>query len=217
MVKLHKNREYYGNTEWTVDKVREEINDGLALLNRIDKKIVTFFGGHKVGQESKYYSHCKKLAYKLGKKGYAIMSGGGPGAMHAANRGAKEANAPSIGLRATLMKGEKITEDIFTEELSFHFLFVRRFIMSIKSEALIFYPGGYGTLNELFEYAVLMQTGIVDTVPIICVNKKYWEGLFKWLKDNPLKNNFLIDGKKDIGLLHFVDDVEEIIKIIENN
>jgi hypothetical protein len=118
-------------------------------------------------------------------------------------------------MRASLLTGERIDEPIYTNLLSFHFLFVRRFIMSIKSDALIFYPGGYGTLNELFEYAVLMQTGIVDTVPLICVNKKYWQGLFNWLEENPLQKKFFINGKKDVGLLHFADSSEEILKLIE--
>lgn len=213
---LHKNKEYYGNTEWTTEKVRQEINDGLALLEKIDKKMVTFFGSHRISKDSEYYLHCKSVAFELGKKGYAIVSGGGPGIMHAANSGATESKAPSIGLKAELLTGEKVTDPIFTNELSFHFLFVRRFIMSIKGEALIFYPGGFGTLNELFEYAVLMQTGIVDTVPIICVNKKYWEGLFDWLENNPMKEDFFIHGIKDLKLLYFVDDIKEIIKIIEN-
>lgn len=215
MSRLHKNEQYYSKTEWTVEKSGEEINKGLELLNKIDNKIVTFFGSHRVKPDSKYYRHCKKVAFELGKKGYAILSGGGPGIMHAANSGATEANATSIGLKAELLKGEKVTDPIFTDELSFHFLFVRRFIMSIKSKALIFYPGGYGTLNELFEYGVLMQTGIVDTVPIICVNKKYWQGLFDWLKNNPLKEDFFIHNIKDLNLLHFVDNVEEIIGLIE--
>lgn len=136
--------------------------------------------------------------------------------MHAANSGATEAETSSIGLRAELLKGERVTDDIFTDGFSFHFLFTRRFIMSIKSEALIFYPGGFGTLNELFEYAVLMQTEIADKVPIICVNKEYWNGLFHRLENNPMKEDFLIHGVKDLELLYFVDDVEEIIEIIEN-
>lgn len=212
---MHKNKEYYSNTGWTVEKARKEIDDGLALLNRVDKKIVTFFGSHMVEKDSQYYKHCRNVASGLGRKGYAIMSGAGPGIMHAANSGATEAGAPSIGLRAELLKGERINDPIFTDTLSFHFLFVRRFIMSIKSEALVFYPGGFGTLNEIFEYLTLMQNGIVDTVPIICVNRKYWQGLFDWLKTNPLKNEFLINDIKDIRLLHFVDSFEEIVDIIE--
>ena len=208
----------YRNTskDWTADKAREEINAGLSLLSRIDNKIITIFGSHRVAQGNEYYSHCKNTAFELGKKGYAIISGGGPGIMHAANSGSKEAKARSIGLKAELLKEENVTDPIFTDELSFHFLFVRRFIMSKKSKALIFYPGGYGTLNELFESAVLMQTGIIKTVPIICVNKKYWQGLFDWLESNPLKEDFLIHDIKDLNLLYFADNLDEILSIIEN-
>lgn len=215
MTRIHKNREYYSNTEWTVRKVRKEINDGLSLLKGINKDIITIFGSHRVKPDNKYYRHCRKTAFELGKKGYSIITGGGPGIMHAANSGAKGAGAPSIGLRAELLKGEKVGDPIFTEEMSFHFMFVRRFIMSIKSEALIFYPGGFGALNELFEYLVLMQTDIVDKVPIICVNSDYWQGLFDWIKNNPLKEDFLINDDKDMKLIHFADSPEEILEIIE--
>lgn len=215
MGQLHKNKEYYVKTEWTVGKVGTEINQGLALLNKIAQPIVTFFGSHKVQLKSPYYQHCKKVAAELGKRGYAILSGGGPGIMHAANSGATEVGTISIGMKAELLKGEKVTDPIFTHEQSYHFLFVRRFIMAIKSGALIFYPGGYGTLNELFEYAVLMQTGIVDTVPMICVNRKYWNGLLDWLRDHPLREDFFIHDLRDLKLLHVVDEVEEITTIIE--
>lgn len=214
MSNFHINKQYL-NPDWTVEKVSEELNKGLNLLNKIDVKIITFFGSHRVVPKSKYYQDCKKLAFELGKRKYAILSGGGPGIMHASNSGATEAKTHSIGITAELLTEEKITDPIFTETLTFKFLFARRFIMSIKSEALIFYPGGYGTLNELFEYAVLMQTKIVDTVPIICVNKNYWKGLFEWLKNNPLKKEFFIQDINDLNLIHFVDDHKEIIKIIE--
>ena len=216
MVPFHKNKEYYAKTDWTVKRARQEINQGLTLLNQIKLPVISFFGSHIVKHGSEYYKHAKKLAGILGKKKYAILSGGGPGIMHAANTGATAAKTPSLGLKARLLTKERITDPIFTHEMNFHFLFVRRFIMSIKSEALIFYPGGYGTLNELFEYLALMQTSIVDTVPIICINKQYWSGLFDWLKNNPLRKEFLINNRKDLKLLYFVDDVEEVLKIIEN-
>ncbi|MCX6771724.1 MAG: TIGR00730 family Rossman fold protein [Candidatus Micrarchaeota archaeon] len=215
MSRLHKNRQYFERAGWTVDRVKDEINGGLALLAKTDRRIISFFGSHRVQPGSEYYRHCEETAFRLGKSGYAILSGGGPGIMHAANSGATRAGAPSFGLKAGLLHGEKVADRIFTHEMEFHFLFVRRFIMSIKSEALVFYPGGYGTLNELFEYAVLMQTGIVDTVPIICVNKAYWQGLFAWLEANPLRKDFLLHGKSDISLLHFVDTHEEIEKILK--
>lgn len=212
MTKLHINRQYL-NTDWTVETVKNEINQGLKILNKLDNKIVTFFGSHKITYSDVDYKECEQFAYELGKRGYAILSGGGPGIMHAANSGATRAKAPSIGLTAELLTKEVVKDKIHSEKSSFKFLFVRRFIMSIKSEALIFYPGGFGTLNELFEYATLMQTGIVDTVPIICVNKKYWQGLFDWLKNGPLKNEFLKSA--DFKLIYLVDSNKEILEILE--
>jgi len=215
MTRLRKNKKYFSKTSWTSKKIHEEIEAGLSLLNKTENKIVTFFGSHKTRKESHYYNHCRKVAYSLGKQGYAVISGGGPGIMQAANTGAMQAKAISIGLKADFLKGEKVDDDIFTHILTFHFMFVRRFILSIKSEALIFYPGGFGTLNELFEYAVLMQTGVVDKVPIILVDRQYWESLFKWLKAKPKKNNFFINTKKDLDLFYFADDLDEILDIIK--
>lgn len=211
---FRKNKEYF-DQQCTADKVKEEVERGLTLLNSIDQKIVTVFGSARPTIQDKEYQHCENLAHALGQKGYAIISGGGPGIMHAANSGAMRAKAPSIGMRATLLTSERIHDDIFTHDLQFHFLFVRRFLMSIKSEALIFYPGGYGTLNELFEYAVLMQTGVVDTVPMICVNRKYWQGLLSWLEDSTLEQKFM--DLKDLKLLSFVDTAEEVFREIEGD
>jgi len=213
---FNKNKQYFKNSDWTVKSVQDEINLGLNLLNKVDKKIITFFGSHRVKPSSKYYKDCMGFAQELGKKDYAVLSGGGPGIMHAANNGATKAGTISIGMKAKLLTKEKVIDPIYTDKLDFNFLFVRRFIMSIKSNALVFFPGGYGTLNELFEYAVLMQTGIVDKVPMICINKKFWKGLFSWLRDNPLKNDFFINDVHDLNILSFVDDVSEAFKIIES-
>ncbi|MBI3033510.1 LOG family protein [Candidatus Woesearchaeota archaeon] len=135
--------------------------------------------------------------------------------MHAANTGATEAKTISIGLKASLLTKEKITDKIFTHEMDFHFFFARRFTMLLRSEALIFYPGGYGTLNELLENAMLMQNNIVDNVPLICVGKKYWQGLFDWLKQNTLEYDFINDA--DLKLLYIVDSVEEVLAIIKKH
>ncbi|MBI5390401.1 TIGR00730 family Rossman fold protein [Candidatus Woesearchaeota archaeon] len=215
MSPFHKNTQYFREKEWTVEKAKKEIEDGLAILNQVNQPMVTFFGSHRVKPGSTDYEHAQRTAFLLGKKGFAIMSGGGPGIMHAANKGATEADVPSIGLQAELLKGEEIKDRIFTHHYSFHFIFVRRFIMSIKSDALIFYPGGYGTLNELFEYLTLMQTGIVDRVPIICVNKLYWQGLFQWLKEYPLQQDLLKNKKKDFDLLQLVDTPEDVVRKLQ--
>lgn len=213
MTKLHKNKEYL-DRGWTVSKVNQEINDGLELLSEINKPIVTFFGSRHPLQGSKPYEHCKNLASELGNRGYAIMSGGGPGIMYAANAGAMKAGAPSIGLQARLLPGEKVIDKIFTHKMEFHFFFARRFLMHIKSEALIFYPGGIGTLNELFEYSMLANADIVDRVPIICVGSKYWAGLFKWLKENSTKKEYFVQNSA-LKLLSIADDLQGVLKIIE--
>lgn len=203
------------NKRHTKARVSKEIDKGLTILNKVDNKIVSVFGSHITKKSSPEYKHCKKVAYELGKRKYGVITGGGPGIMEAANEGAFEAGAPSIGFRAGLIKNEKVLTIAYTDLYAFDYLFVRRFMLAIKSEALIFYPGGYGTLNELFEYVVLIETGLVDKVPLICVNKKYWEGLFKWLKGSVLAEGFLPHKMKDLGLIKIVDDCKDIINIIE--
>lgn len=214
MINFERNKIYLNDMQAS-EEVKEEMDKGFELLHRIDDKIITFLGSHTIDKHHKYYTDCEAVAYELGKRGYAIMSGGGPGIMKAANTGARNAGAKSIGIKASMIKQEDVINDIFTDQISFKFLFVRRFILSIKSEALIFYPGGYGTLDELFEYVVLMQTGLVDKVPIICVGKQFWQGMFDWLKDSPLKEGFFSNGAKDLELLHLVDTVDEILALIE--
>ncbi|HIH23646.1 TPA: TIGR00730 family Rossman fold protein [Candidatus Woesearchaeota archaeon] len=214
---LRKNKQYFKHRQWTSAEAKKEIDDGLKLLDSIDKPIVSVFGSHMVPSGSKYYTHAEKTGYALGKKGYAMVTGGGPGIMYAANAGTYKAGMPSIGIRASMIKGERVDGSIYTHTRSYSFLFVRRFILAVKSEALIFYPGGFGTLNELFEYVVLIQTGMDDKVPLILVNKSYWKGLFAWAKKEMVKQKLLTHGAKDLDMFYFVDDVEEIVKIIEKN
>lgn len=209
MSQFKKNKEYYGNTERTVNQVRKEIDQGLGLLNAIDRPIVTIFGSHLVRPTSKHYQQAKRLGYELGRRGYAVITGGGPGVMAAANIGAKEAAAPSIGLQGELLKNEKVDGRIFSNSLRFHFLFVRRFILSIKSEALIFFPGGFGTMNELFEFLVLMQTRIVDRVPMLCIDRSFWRGLFKWIRQQAARRGMLV-MTKDLDIISLIDSEHEI-------
>lgn len=152
--------------------------------------------------------------YMLGKKNYAIISGGGPGIMKAANSGATRAKTASIGFKAKLVQKEQhVDDEIFTYQYSFYFLFVRRYCLATESNALIFYPGGYGTLNELFEYLTLIETHMEEPVPVICVNKKYWEGLFTWLKKNALKEGYIT--QRHLDYITFAETPDEVINIIE--
>ena len=213
---LQTNKRYFTHVNKTADSVDEEVSDGLKILNKIDRKIVSVFGTHALDENNKTYKHCEKTTYELGLRKYAILTGGGPGIMKAANTGAKKANTASIGFKAGLLKKEQsVDNSIFTHTYSFNFLFTRRFCLAIKSNALIFYPGGYGTLNEFFEYVTLIQTGMADHVPVILVDRKYWKGLFEWLKKDTLKRNFITT--QHLKGIYFADTTEEIVKIIETN
>lgn len=213
---LSKNRIYFENIDWSVKQVGEEMRSGLELINGIDQRIITFFGSHKSKPGTEHYDDAKKLAFNLAKNGNTIMSGGGPGIMEAANCGAKEAGGESIGVRAKLIADEQVPEGCFTKEIGFHFMLIRRFILAIKSEVLVFYPGGYGTLNELFEYTTLMQVNMVNKRPIIVVNRDYWHGLFEWIKNNPLKEDYLKHDLTDMDLIKFADDHKEAEELISS-
>jgi uncharacterized protein (TIGR00730 family) len=211
---LPKNRQYFRDIVKTVSEVDKEIAEGLRILEGVDRKIISIFGSHIPSKKDKYYIHCEKTGYLLGLKKYAVLTGGGPGIMQAANSGATRAKTVSIGFKAGMLQNEQgVSDEIFTYQESFKFLFARRFCLALKSNALVFYPGGYGTLNELFEYATIIQIHLVDAVPIICVNKKYWDGLFKWLKAQPLKDKYITP--KHLQGIYFAETPEEIVKIIE--
>ncbi|HYD02829.1 MAG TPA: TIGR00730 family Rossman fold protein [Alphaproteobacteria bacterium] len=210
---ISKNKQYFVNIKRTVSDVDIEVSTGLKILNSIDNKIVSVFGTHNLEPRHPYYINCEETCYRLGVRGYAIMSGGGPGIMEASNTGATRANTVSIGFKAGLLKKEQlVNKKIFTHQLSFKYLFARRFCLAIKSDALVFYPGGYGTLNEFFEYVTLIQTGMVDPVPVICVNKEYWKGMFKWLKEKTLKENFI--QQRHLDGIYFAETPQEVVKII---
>ena len=214
MAILKKNKVYFGDKALTADKVEKEIEQGLALLESVKAKVVSFFGSHTIPEGDPRAIHAHDLAMRLGEKGFAICTGGGPGIMKAANTGAIDAGVPSIGLKEALLQGEQgVDKKFFTHEFAFEFMFVRRFALSIKSHALVFYPGGFGTLNELFEYIVLMQTKIADQVPVICVGKEFWEGLFEWSAKHMIDDSLI--KKEHLKLISIVDDIDDVVKLIK--
>jgi uncharacterized protein (TIGR00730 family) len=196
----------------TAKLVEEEVLTGIKLLSSIKEPIITFFGSHSIKKSSADYKNAYNTSFALAEEGYAIMSGGGPGIMHAANAGAKKAGSPSIGVMADMLVEERISDNIFTHQAAYNFMFVRRFILSIKSEALVFYPGGYGTLNELFEFLVLIQTGMIERVPVVLVDSKFWKGMNKWI-DELAKSKMI--KKSDLKLIQHADTTEEILQIVK--
>jgi len=213
MHKLDKNLEYL-EIKKTSGEVKDELESGLRVMSKINTPLVSFFGGHLAKPGDADFKHCQALATELGKRGIGVITGGGPGIMEAANLGAKIAGAPSIGVRASLIKNEEVKSPAYTDIIPCKYIFIRRFLLAIKSEALIFYPGGFGTFNELFEYVVLVQTGVADKVPVICVGKDFWNGLFEWVKKDVASRGFLTNGAHDLSLIKIVDDQDEILKIL---
>lgn len=210
MDQLSKNLQYFADSDLTADRVRAEVDRGLELVQGVNQRMVTVFGSSKLRATDPDYQHAKKVAGELGKLGYAIITGGGPGIMQAAAEGALASGAESIGMQGSLIPNEHVPATLFTKRFGFDFIFVRRFVMAIKSDAMIFYPGGYGTLNELMEYLVLEQLDMIDRVPLILVNSAFWRGMNEWFRDVLVAKGTL--SPQSLSLLHVVDAESEVIR-----
>ncbi|MBU0670675.1 LOG family protein [Patescibacteria group bacterium] len=213
MVSFNKNI-VYQKKEWTVNRSKEEIAQGLEMLKKINKPIVTFCGSARTQPSDFFYKHALSVSEQLGSRGYAIITGAGRGIMEAAAKGATKAQTDSIGLRVEGHTTDVVDRKYLTQILQFKLFFAKRFIGLIKSRAIIYYPGGLGTLNELMENMMLIQNQAVDPIPLVCVGKKFWNHLFNWLDDETLKGNYLTRGSLD--QVHILDTEEEILKLIEN-
>ncbi len=160
---------------WRIFRIMSEFVDDYELLGNIGKD-VTVFGSARTKPEEKYYKVAEKLGQFLAKKKYTVITGGGPGIMEAANKGAYEAGGKSIGLNINLPSEQRLNPYV-TGNLGFHFFFTRKVMLTTPSLAFVFFPGGFGTLDEFFEVATLIQTKKMPKVPLILVGKDYWEPL----------------------------------------
>ncbi|HCK33513.1 MAG: TIGR00730 family Rossman fold protein [Micavibrio sp.] len=176
---------------------------------------VTFFGSARFDENHEWYKLAYDTAYKLGKEGYSIMTGGGPGIMEAANRGAHDAGAPSIGCSILLPFEEE--ENPYTSlDVHFHYFFVRKMMLMKYSRTFVMFPGGFGTMDELYEAATLMQTGKIDDFPMIFMGKEYWQHFNTFAKNAFLENNTI--SPEDMHYLKYVtDNADEAVDIIRTN
>jgi hypothetical protein len=197
---------------WRVFRIMSEFVDGFDDLSKVTDA-VTFFGGTKVKQNSKYYKAARKLAFKLAKDGYSVITGAGPGIMEAANRGAKEAGGESIGLNIEIPLQQKPNPHI-TKALYFRYFFVRKVMFAKYAKAVMVFPGGFGTLDEFAEFITLIQTEKVIPFPIIVFGKSYWKGLIDWMRNSMLKSKLI--SKDNINIFKMTDSVDEAVKIIKD-
>ncbi|MEK7473132.1 MAG: TIGR00730 family Rossman fold protein [Patescibacteria group bacterium] len=200
------------NINWRIFRIMAEFVEGFEFLSRL-KKEVTMFGSARAMPENKYYKLARALGHRLGKAGYTVITGGGPGLMEAGNRGAFEADGESVGLDIQLPTEQRRNKYV-KQSKGFHYFFTRKVMLSASAQAYIFFPGGFGTLDELFEMVTLIQTGkISDQVPVILFGKDYWEGIIEWIKKKMMDENHFIEPF-EIEILRVVDTVEEAFEII---
>jgi len=195
--------------------IRTEFQKGIDVVNKINPS-VTFYGSTRIKESEPYYQKVKNLTFRIAKElNYAVLSGGGPGIMEAANRGAFEAGGKSVGLTIKLPR-EQIHNPYITDEIAFNFFFTRQSAMSYSTEVCVFCPGGFGTLSELFEILTLEQTHKIGRIPIILYGSDFWNPFDKMIKENLLKNHHTI-YESDTELYMIKDDEDEIMEIIKNS
>lgn len=189
-----------------------EFVDGFQFLADI-KRSVTFFGSARFPETNKWYKAAQDLGALLAKYGYSVITGGGPGIMEGGNRGATEGGGESIGINIQLPFEQRINPYV-KKGRGFYYFFTRKVMLSFASQAYVYFPGGYGTLDELFEILTLVQTKkIHDKIPIILYGKEFWGDLDNWMRAKLLGEHETID-KADLNLYHIVDSPEEAYEII---
>lgn len=195
-----------------VNRISDEFRDGFNFIKECDKS-VTFFGSARTPGNHPEFKHAKALAEKISKEtGYGIVTGGGPGIMAAANCGAANARGRSYGLTIQL-PFEQITNTCVSHHMDFYYFFSRKVCLAFAAEAYVYFPGGFGTLDELFEILTLVQTGKIEKVPIILFGNEYWKDLDSYIKKHLLGGDKISEG--DIDLYTITEDYEEIVQLIK--
>ena len=196
---------------WRLFRIMSEFVDGFDSLSEIKRPAVSIFGSARVKPDEKYYQVAETIAAGLARAGYAVITGGGPGIMAAANKGAREAGGISVGLNISL-PFEQEPNPYANLPLSFKYFFVRKVMFIKYAMAFVGMPGGFGTLDELFEAVTLIQTRRIKSFPIILVGREYWSGLVDWIKERVLAAGN-IHGE-DMMFFNIIDDPEEVINTI---
>jgi uncharacterized protein (TIGR00730 family) len=195
---------------WRVLRIQAEFVEGFGLLAELGPA-VSVFGSARVLPGSDDYERAERIGAELARAGYAIITGGGPGIMEAANKGAVSANGVSVGLGIELPM-ELGLNDYVDIGIEFRYFFVRKTMFVKYSQAFVVLPGGFGTLDELFEALTLVQTGKITKFPIVLVGSAYWSGLLSWIRDSLLAEEKI--SVSDPDLLHVADDPIEVAEII---
>jgi len=198
---------------WRIFRIMAEFIEGFEVLGKIPPA-VAIFGSARSHSEDSDYQKAERTAAKLARQGYAVLTGGGPGIMEAANKGASEAGGVSVGLNINLPSEQKPNDYIGTY-LDFRYFFVRKVMFVKYSVAFVIFPGGFGTLDEFFESIELIQTRKIKPFPVVLVGRRYWRGLTSWMEKTLLAQSKI--ASQDMNLFSTTDDPEEVVRLIREN
>jgi hypothetical protein len=212
-LKLRDWTETKAHSSWQIFKIMAEFVKGFEDLAKVGP-CISIFGSARTPHENKYYQLAVDIARRLSEEGFGIISGGGPGIMEAANKGAKIAGGHSVGLNIELPFEQHANQYIDGDKnLNFDYFFVRKVMFTKYSQGFIMMPGGWGTMDEFFEVATLIQTQKFTQTPMICVGSEYWKGLFDWMRDTMLfKEKNISDG--DLEMIKIFDTTNEVVNYI---
>lgn len=213
-----KNKEWNkikANDSWAIFKVMAEFVEGFEKMAKIGP-CVSIFGSARTKPDNKYFGMAEEIAAKLAQKGYGVITGGGPGIMEAGNKGAHSVGGKSVGLNIDLPFEQFNNEYIDSDKLiNFDYFFVRKVMFVKYAQGFVVLPGGFGTLDELFEAITLIQTQKIGRFPIVLVGKSYWGGLLEWIKKVMLETEGNINPE-DLDLIELVDTIEDAVKCIDD-
>ena len=207
--------ELKGESSWRMFKIMSEFVDGFEKMERFGP-CISIFGSARTKADNLYYKQAEEIAQLLTKEGYGIITGGGPGIMEAANKGAMESGGKSVGLHIELEFEQDWNDYIDPDKLlMFKYFFARKVMFIRYAQAFVFMPGGFGTMDEVFETLTLVQTNKIDKVPIVFVGCEYWKGLLDWIKGTMLDKEANINAK-DLNLFTLTDDPKKVVKVIND-
>ncbi len=205
--------ELKADSSWRMFKIMSEFVDGFEKMERFGP-CISIFGSARTKPDNRYYGMAVKTAELLAKEGFGIITGGGPGIMEAGNKGAKQGKGSSVGLHIELDFEQDWNAHIDADKLLiFKYFFARKVMFIRYAQAFVFMPGGFGTIDEVFETLTLIQTKKIDKVPLIFMGKDYWSGLMGWIEKTMLNEEHNIN-KEDLKLFDVTDDPKHVVKVI---
>lgn len=202
----------FSDITWRIFRIMAEFVEGFQFLSGSSRE-VTIFGSTRLPASNPWYKQAEHLGHLLGKAGFTVVTGGGPGIMEAANKGATEAGGDSLGINIQLNSEQRMNPYV-KRGRGFHYFFTRKVILMASAQAYVFFPGGFGTLDEFFEIVTLIQTEKAQRLPIVCVGKAFWEPLQDWIAST-VRGEYSAVSEEDMHIFQIVDSAEEAFDLVK--